>query len=128
MRGPPPKPTKLKQLAGNPGRRPLNAHEPQPSGTAQRPDWLPLGARLVWDQYAPLLTRVGLLTAADADTFGRWCSLASEFRSAPADMPASKIARMDALEQRFGLDPSSRSRISVEPITENDEERFFGTG
>ena len=34
MPGPPPKPTKLKLLAGNPGKRPLNENEPEPEAVA----------------------------------------------------------------------------------------------
>ena len=30
MRGRRPKPTRIKALTGNPGKRPLNAHEPRP--------------------------------------------------------------------------------------------------
>ena len=129
MRGPPPKPTKLKQLAGNPGKRPLPKNEPQPTGLAGRPDWLTMGARQVWDEYAPGLARLGLLTELDGDTFGRWCTLAAQFRADPDGVSANRMARMDALEQRFGLDPSSRSRISVAPRDQGaDEERFFGAG
>jgi phage terminase small subunit len=129
MRGRLPKPTAAKVMAGNPGKRALPTNEPKPNRSVTRPDWLTLGARQVWDQYAPVLIPIGLLTSADGDTFGRWCSLAAEFRADPGAMPASKMARMDALEQRFGLDPSSRSRISVAPQdADDDAERFFGAG
>jgi hypothetical protein len=41
MRGRKPKPTFLKVLDGNPGKRPLNDQEPRPpQGIPDRPDWL----------------------------------------------------------------------------------------
>lgn len=126
--GRPPKPTALKILAGNPGKRPLPKHEPKPKGPGTRPLWLRAGAVKVWDEYAPILLGMGLLTEADAEMFGVWCSLAALFRKNPASVPASKIARMDALSQRFGLDPSSRSRMSVKPEPPADEEKHFGAG
>jgi hypothetical protein len=35
-RGPPPQPTKLRLLSGNPGKRPLPRAEPQPIGQPQK--------------------------------------------------------------------------------------------
>lgn len=94
------------------------------------PAWLRAGGIRVWNEYAPILRRLGVLTDADAETFAQWCTLAAMFRKNPVVMPAGKIARMDAIAQRFGLDPSSRSRMNVAPPTDGqtDEERFFGTG
>lgn len=40
-RGRKPKPTAIKELEGNPGKRPLNANEPRPERKAPRcPAWL----------------------------------------------------------------------------------------
>ena len=40
-RGRKPKPTAIKELEGNPGKRPLNANEPKPERKAPRcPGWL----------------------------------------------------------------------------------------
>lgn len=129
MRGPKPTPTALKKLAGNPGKRALPKNEPEPAGLVARPDWLNVGARKVWEEYAPRLERLGLLTELDGDTLGQWCTLAAEFRASPEEMSANRIARMDALQQRFGMDPGSRTRIQVKPKEPmNDEARFFGTG
>ena len=41
IRGRKPKPTALKLLEGNPGKRPINEHEPvPPKGTVKCPTWL----------------------------------------------------------------------------------------
>lgn len=119
-----PKPTALKILQGNPGKRPLPDNEPQPTGKAVMPGWLLVGAREVWAEFAPIVGGMGLLTDADAETFGRWCSLAAEFRLCPTSMPANRIARMDALESRFGLDPSSRAKLGMASQKKKKENPF----
>ena len=129
MRGPKPKPTALKKLAGNPGKRALPKGEPMPTGIARRPDWLNVGAIQVWDELSPGTARLGLLTEHDGFAFGMFCTLAAEFRTEAAQMPANRIARLDALVQRFGMDPGSRTRVTVAKQEEpGDEERFFGAG
>ena len=50
-----PKPTKLKILEGNPGRRPLNESEPLPQSIAPEcPDWLLDEAKKEWNRLALL--------------------------------------------------------------------------
>jgi len=61
-----PKPTKLKILEGNPGRRPLNENEPNPLPIAPEcPDWLPDEAKKLWNRLSPELERIGLLKIID---------------------------------------------------------------
>lgn len=108
------KPTRLKVLSGNPGGRPLPKDEPVPeAGPAEMPVWLDPGARVVWDEYAPLVEGMGLLSRVDAEKFGRWCELAAEFRRAGSRMSAALIARMEKLESQFGLDPASRAQLGI---------------
>jgi len=53
MRGRRPKPTRLKMLTGNPGKRPLNPNEPRPEATIpDAPAELSAGARAEWDRLA----------------------------------------------------------------------------
>lgn len=113
MRGRPPKPTALRVLQGNPGKRPLPADEPKPEGPAVRPKFLKGRSRKIWDEFAPIVEKMGLLTSADAMPFARWCVLQAEFEKDADRFPASKMARMDSLEARFGLDPSSRARLGT---------------
>lgn len=123
--GRPRAPTKLKEIRGTARKDRLVEHEPQPSGTPDRPSWLNVGARQVWDEYAPILIGLGVLTTLDGAVFGMWCSLMAEFRT-DATMSANRIARLDAIGQQFGMTPSSRSRISVKPTTGKvGKERFF---
>lgn len=127
MRGPKPKPTVTKKLNGNPGKRPLPKNEPKFTGTAVRPAWLTVAARAVWEDLYPVYSRAGLVTDGDAEAFGMLCTLASEFRLDASAMSANRISRLDALMQRFGMDPGSRTRISITPQEpQDDEARFFG--
>jgi hypothetical protein len=66
MRGRKPKPTALKLVSGNPGRRPLNEHEPEhPSIDTACPDELrDRVARQEWDRIVPALAH-GHVTTVD---------------------------------------------------------------
>jgi P27 family predicted phage terminase small subunit len=82
MRGRKPKPTYLKLLNGNPGKRPLNEHEPQPQPEREIPPApleLSAEARTEWDRVAGELSRLGTLTVVDraalaaySQAYGRW--------------------------------------------------------
>jgi P27 family predicted phage terminase small subunit len=75
-RGPPPKPTMLKLVAGNPGGRPLNMHEPiPPAGEPTPPDWIDDRARAVWAQVVPRLSSIGLARTIDWPMLARYCQL-----------------------------------------------------
>ena len=127
MRGAKPKPTKLKILAGNPGRRPLPKDEPKPRGKAVMPQWLNAEARVVWQELAPVTESLGLLTDHDAEQFGTLCTELAAYRKDPAGTMTSRITVIKALFAEFGMGPSARTRISVPKKGDgSDEARFFG--
>ena len=69
-RGRKPKPTALKLLEGNPGKRPLNANEPiPPQGEVKCPSWLLPEAKKEWKRLAPAMESMGILTLADEKAF-----------------------------------------------------------
>jgi len=80
MSGPPPKPTKLKQLEGNPSRRPLNENEPNPALSIPTCPMFVKGiARREWTRITKELHVLGLLTKIDraalagyCQAYGRW--------------------------------------------------------
>lgn len=82
-RGPPPKPTILKLVSGNPGGRPLNTREPVPPPIAMggapaeiaSPAWLPPRAVEVWKQLVPRLASIGLARTLDEYMLARYCEL-----------------------------------------------------
>ena len=63
--GRPRKPTVLKILEGNPGRRPLNKSEPEYAPTVAKPDDLSEVAAKWWDLVVPQLVRLGLAQSVD---------------------------------------------------------------
>ena len=136
MAGRKPKPTKLKLLQGNPGKRPLNDAEPQPRAGAICPAWLDSVAKAHWKTVAPELERVGILTKIDAAALAAYCKNYSRWVGAEEVLtadgttyksqtakgtiirvrPELKIAeeamrQMRAFASEFGLTPSSRTRL-----------------
>ena len=74
MRGRKPKPTYLKLLNGNPGKRPLNEREPQPAREIPHaPAELSAEARVEWDRIAAELSRLGTLTVVDRAALAAYC-------------------------------------------------------
>ncbi len=70
------KPTRLKAIEGNLGKRELPTDEPQPRPTApQKPDDLDELASASWDGLAPVLSKLGLLTEADGVSFEALCRI-----------------------------------------------------
>jgi P27 family predicted phage terminase small subunit len=77
-KGPPPKPTKLRLLQGNPSREPINTKEPQPEAiAADIPPPMELGeqAALIWAFMCSTLSSIGLLTVCDLRILARYCDL-----------------------------------------------------
>jgi len=73
-----PKPTTLKLIEGNPGKRPLPENEPTPYPKAPKcPDDIDSGAQDVWKRLGPKLERLGLLTETDGDLFSMLCQIRS---------------------------------------------------
>jgi P27 family predicted phage terminase small subunit len=136
-RGRPPKPTALKLLTGNPGKRPINKAEPAPVAAAlDAPEWLdPMGCAF-WERYAPQLIAFGLLTELDVPEFAAACQQESLYQRlmatilrAPMGKRAQSLARRadaalanrDRILARFGFDPASRSKLSVKAPEPEDE-------
>jgi hypothetical protein len=120
-----PQPTALKVLRGNPGKRPLNAREPQPpAGEVVKPAQLSSAAGVVWDAIAPACLAMGTLTTADVTAFRTLCELQSTFDlncgrkdGDPANFSAKEerdtAAALRPYYEKFGLEPVGRARISI---------------
>lgn len=135
MRGRKPVPTRLKILAGNPGKRPINTNEPQPAlAFPQCPPELGPAAHAEWDRLVPELGELGLLTHFDRAALAAYCAAYALWAEAtaaiqkygamvkspsgyPMQSPYIGIANRQAelmirLASEFGFTPASRSRIS----------------
>ncbi|MFD2704074.1 phage terminase small subunit P27 family [Salibacterium lacus] len=74
QRGRPPKPSNLKVLEGNPGKRPLPEDEPNPKPVSPKPPtWLNTDAKKMWKRLEPELESMGLLTVVDGEAFAAAC-------------------------------------------------------
>lgn len=78
--GRPRKPTHLKIIEGNRGRRPLNRDEPEPEKIApEPPDFLNADAKTEWDRVVPILLNMEVLTVADRPTLVGYCKAWARF-------------------------------------------------
>src|SRR5436190_8224192 len=137
MRGRKPKPTLIRTLEGNPGKRRLNGREPAPpSGVPRCPKYLDDVAKAEWFHTCKVLKDMGLLSLADRTALAAYCTAFSRWVTAeeqvrkfgaivkspekgfPMKSPYLVIAdqaieTMRKFMVEFGLTPSSRSRIRV---------------
>jgi P27 family predicted phage terminase small subunit len=137
MRGRKPKPTAIKLLEGNPGKRPLNGQEPITQvRVPDCPEFLDDEARAEWFRTVPVLRPMRLLTEADRSALAAYCTAYSRWVQAerqvrqygavvlspnkkfPMKSPYLTVAdqaleTMRKLMVEFGLTPSARSRIRV---------------
>lgn len=129
-----PKPTSLKELQGNPGKRPLNAREPKPKTAVKRPRGLTGLRRAFWDEHAPELERLQILTGVDSPAFRLMTEAYAIALEAAAELrhdgftvqgrdgekknPVASVWRDNAtlfksLATEFGMTPSARARLRL---------------
>ncbi len=149
MTGRPPKPTAIKRLTGNPGKRALNKNEPQPERVIPAmPRGLPKRAKQFWKAHADKLDRLGILTEVDGAAFTvmsihyavAWSAMERVFaegmtrvdeNGAERKHPLLQVWRENSAAylryaQQFGLTPSARGRLSIpEPPQQDDYEAFL---
>ena len=142
-RGRKPKPTALKLLEGNPGKRPINEHEPvPPKGTVKCPTWLEPEAKKEWKRLAPSLEAMGVLTQADLTAVAGYCQAYARWKEAEEfisqhgsifqtpsgyvqQVPQVSIAQqnlkiMQSFCSEFGLTPATRARIIANGGSKDD--------
>lgn len=141
-RGPAPTPSAVLKLRGT-YRQGQDFNEPRPPpAPPDPPDWLDEPAREVWAQLAPQLKASGLLTILDVHTLARYCQTWVRWRSVeefiarhgsvypikdekgrtrclqqfPQVSIANKLSvQLTRMEAEFGMTPSARGRIHVDP-------------
>ena len=134
MRGRKPKPTALKELAGTPGKRPLNKNEPKFSQLKKvdTPEWMPPLAATMWETVIPELLHNNVLTVPDLHNVEAFCLAYQRWREAQEDInkngitihtdksviknPAVTVVNEASVQMMkfgslLGLDPSSRTRL-----------------
>ena len=153
-RGRKPTPTALKELEGNPGKRPLNENEPKPQKKAPTcPKWLEPEAKKEWRRLAKQMEEIGILTRVDMAAFAGYCQAYARWKEAEEfisqhgtivktpsgyyqQLPQVSIAQtylkiMNRFAEQFGLTPASRSRIvaaDVGKYSEDEMEKILNGG
>jgi P27 family predicted phage terminase small subunit len=134
IRGRPPKSSKLRALEGNPGKRPLNEREPQPTGPLVKPDFVTGEAASEWDRVVGAMPP-GLYTAADAPVLAVYCVAWVLFRNSLAQVAREGMTATGSMGQkiahpslatvakqseiilrasdRLGMSPVARARLEV---------------
>lgn len=145
MRGRKPIPTRLKLISGNPGKRPLNRHEPKPpSALPTCPSHLNPTGKAEWKRLIHALDRLGMITdldrsalAAYCQAYGKWVEAERKARETPPLIrtPAGYIQPspwlgianknlelMHKFMTELGLSPSSRTRVAASGPGRQDRE------
>jgi P27 family predicted phage terminase small subunit len=135
MAGRRPKPTALKVIEGNAGKRAMNHDEPKPTGIPTCPSHLSKEARKEWNRISRELMTCGLLTSVDRAALAAYCAAYARWTEGedkvqqhglvvkspsgfPIQNPYVGIANT-ALDQmrkfliEFGMTPASRSRLQI---------------
>lgn len=136
MRGAKPKPVALRELEGNPGKRPLPNCPRPPSALPKFPKQLSPGARKVWRRIGPKLVDAVGVAAIDepalamlCESYASWLDLIELARkdgpvvrvngqpvpnpyAVRSDREAEKCRKLLA---EFGATPSSRCRLQAGP-------------
>ena len=136
MRGRKPKPTALKLLEGNPGKRPIRGNEPMPPRSQPScPAHLSPTAKAEWKRLAQTLNQIGVLTQVDRSAlaaycqcYGRWVEAERKLAETPVILktPAGyvqpspwlaiankQLELMAKFMAEIGLTPASRSRLAI---------------
>ena len=144
MRGRKPKPSAMKRLQGNPGKRTLNAKEPRPEAKIPKcPSHLIGAARAEWTRIVKILYRMRVITELDRATLAAYCTAYADYVKAEKQLKSQGIVIRSAGGSRyqnpwmgikkrsmdqmvkfgaeFGLTPSSRARLRVEGLDEEEE-------
>lgn len=155
MRGGRPKPTALKLVTGNRGKRRLPKHEPKPKRIIPAaPVHLSDRAKVAWGSLSARLDQFGVLTAWDAEALEQLCENYAEILELREDIrengrfqevrtksgdvmercrPAATLLadaerRFRGMMVEFGLTPSARARVHGNQSDDNSDpaEAYFG--
>lgn len=139
QRGPKGKPTNLKLLEGNPGKREINKNEPKydlSEKSEKAPPWCGAAAKKEWKRVLPLLKKNGLVTDADYMALCAYCqsvdtwieaeklkraeglvtttSNGTEVQHPAVNIANSALNNILKFGREFGLTPASRTGLSAE--------------
>ena len=140
-----PKPTALKQLEGNPGKRKLPTEEPKLApALPSPPKELTAAAKREWKRVGPELFAAGILTNADRAALAAYCQSWADWVTARANLDKDgwtklsetgyemqspwvsianrAMANYIKVAAEFGLTPSARARLATDPRVVDPED------
>lgn len=144
-RGPKGKPTNLKVLEGNRGKRASNDSEPKPNPLMdlKPPVFLDKFGKAEWKRIVPVLASLGLLTEIDRAALAGYCNAYGTWENAnrqmrgksmviftekgyPVQNPLLNVINkqsdmMKAYLVEFGMTPAARSRVSAAEGEKEDD-------
>lgn len=133
------KPTALKVVGGNAGKRPMNKQEPDPAylNDLDPPEHLSEESKAVWNELAPKLRDAQLLTELDVHSLEMACDAIAQYRRATRNIGENDLTthaenggevlnpwaivqsmsykRASAILSKFGCSPVDRARIAIQP-------------
>jgi len=144
MRGRKPKPSAIKKLEGNPGKRAVNKREPKPAIEIPAcPTHLTGDARQEWNRITKELQAMGLIALADRSVLAAYCTAYADYVKAVKKLKTQgevityesgnvvqnpwvgiknrAMEKLVKIAAEFGMTPSSRVRLQVETPTEDDD-------
>lgn len=144
------KPTAIKILEGNRGKRNLDNAEPSYKALSSTPpDWLDCAALAEWKRLEPLLRANALLTEADYAAFSLYCQAYSDYqrltklireegetvpdkfgsmKKHPAlSAKAQAYSTLVEMLKQFGFSPNARQRISSSATNDTPSDELEGT-
>lgn len=144
-----PKPTALKVLEGNPGKRPLNKEEPEvKSEKPACPKHLSKKAKAVWRKVAPLLEDAGIIAKLDGIALEMLCEAYAKWQTANESLDREGLVQVGpnggffqnpnlaianrAMDQvksflaEFGMTPSERSRLKIDKKSKKQDDPWEG--
>lgn len=148
-RGPVGKPSAIKALEGNPGKRPLNKNEPVPDNlkNLKPPPFLPAAAKREWKRIIMQLSGLGLISDLDVMGLAAYCNAYATWLEAIKKIketgmlvrspngyampsPYLKIQRdaqseMMSWLKEFGMTPAARARVSGDGSGEEEDDPFM---
>lgn len=142
--GRPKKPTSLKIIEGNPGKRRMSEDVRVESVVPDKPDFLSEEGSSEWDRITPILSACGLLSKLDFAALCGYCiaygdvvrsermlqkhglvvqTAGGSLKSSPyLSQRNSALVLMKKFLSGFGLDPSSRASVTASDTGKKDDD------
>jgi P27 family predicted phage terminase small subunit len=117
-----PKPTALKLIQGNPGKRAINKQEPQPEKPVKVPSppaELGKMAKAEWRRVAKELFDTGVLTRIDTKTLANYCQAYEDMKVARGLLAKHNLQNPDAINLVKTMSGMVRTHPLVQQIRDN---------